>query len=411
MLPPPPPELLPVERPRGLARPSPPLPPPRAASLLAQEDQPRVTDAEYDALRLRSDELEGLFPELAGPASPGARLGPPRPDEGPSSPGGGGAGAGGHDEASGAAGAAATHAHARLPLVRHLDPLHSLDNVFEAGEAREFVERTCRAAEVVSLGLPRGSPPGASAQRPGTTSQGEEGRPVLFVAEPKIDGLTCALLYEGGRLVRAATRGDGTRGEDVTPNALALGEDVVPHRLREAGPVPPPARLEVRGEIYMPHECLARLNAAREAEGLPVFSTARNAAAGSLRQLDPGVVRGRGLGFFAYGAALEAPGGTSGGGGGSGGGADGGDASGTSPTSLADFFGSQVGAGADQGWFPERGFVAAASSFALLPHESWASTRGSWRWGAVGRAVSVSCLLPWLGAQVCFFRRKSFFRR
>lgn len=195
-----------------------------------------------------------------------------------------------------------------------------------------------------------GEEDGVNATRAGR----QEGWP-LFVAEPKIDGLTCALLYENGRLVRAATRGDGTRGEDVTQNALALGETVVPHLLRhpgaetpaEASPLPSaavvavaaaevkiPARFEVRGEIYMSDEAFERLNVEREGEGFPAFVSARNAAAGSLRQLDADVSRGRGLRFFAYGAAV-------------GDGSGDGDGSGeleARAESLADVFGTQVSA-------------------------------------------------------------------
>lgn len=273
-------------------------------------------------------------------------------------------------------------ARVRLPYVRHLRPLSSLDNIFAEEKVVDFVDRVRRAADVATLGEERYlssseggrnddavaggemASPGLEAVREhvsgggaelesavdaaGRSAEGElemvkDGRgarqqqqpPLAFVAEPKIDGLTCALLYEDGRLVRAATRGDGTRGEDVTLNALALGEDVVPRCLSPVAlaavggaPAEIPARLEVRGEVYMPDEAFARLNRDREVEGLPAFATARNAAAGSLRQLDADVSRGRGLRFFAYGAAV--------------GGEEGQEDAEASGSSLPDIFGTQA---------------------------------------------------------------------
>lgn len=319
---------------------------------------------------------------------------------------------GGEGERGAAAAAAASTRAVRLPVVRHLRSLGSLDNVFDEEKAREFVDRVRRAAEVATLGEGGGGGGGggvsllqhnhqtaaaerakmdaegaeladaaesteARPQAQGASSDGEVAQtennqqPLLFVAEPKVDGLTCALLYEDGYLVRAATRGDGTRGEDVTANALALGDVVIPHHLPfplhaaaaddgadagagagadpfadyhdidntgvDSGPAPaknaiaaeptgagaavtpsaaegarpipavPRGQLEVRGEVFMPDEAFERLNEEREAEGLPAFASARNAAAGSLRQLDPDVTRRRGLRFFAYGAAVAVP--------------------------------------------------------------------------------------------------------
>ena len=328
-----------------------------------------------------------------------------------------GAGGGG-----GATTKVAVAARVRLPYVRHLRPLHSLDNVFSEEKAGEFVEKVRRAVDVATLGehaafvpsLPPPPPPppagkeqlqeeGVAAvtkhkqrqekqekqlqqqqqqqqqqerQEQQQREQQERHEQLFFVAEPKIDGLTCALLYENGRLVRAATRGDGLRGEDVTQNALALGASVLPHHLL---PVPPPTvaaatssaaaaaaegvmaagrvggvvgvegggsagvppRLEVRGEVYMPDEAFERLNKERVEEGLPAFASARNAAAGSLRQLDADVSRRRGLRFFAYGAAVAAAGEggveseEARGGGGAGG-------LGASADALATVFGTQV---------------------------------------------------------------------
>lgn len=371
--------------------------------VMLQEDRPCITDAEYDALRLRSQAIEARFPDLVGAESPSLRVGTAVPEAMPDGR------VVDHPQSNATSAAAAAEARVRLPYVQHLRPLSSLDNVFVEQKVREFVERVCRAADVATLGEGGGGgsvvadglgerndggndtlvdPAAASsavAAAPaaivleaehagnitaihttggqidgGAVVAGSKGRTMTaareerdgattittvdqqvpapgmeFVAEAKIDGLTCALLYEDGLLVRAATRGDGVRGEDVTPNALALGEGVLPHRLvpsadvgngvgritaAAAGAIP--ARLEVRGEIFMPDESFARLNAKREAQDLPPFASARNAAAGSLRQLDPKVSRGRGLRFFAYGAALGdgdvdglGPGGARGGGG------------------------------------------------------------------------------------------------
>lgn len=363
-----------------------PLPEP---SYTHQEDVPSVTDAEYDALRLRNGEIEAAFPSLVRSDSPSSRVGVastttdmealnsqqelPVAAAAATSDGEGGAAP---------AGPAASKRAARLPAVRHLRSLGSLDNVFDEEKAAEFVDRVRRAADVATLGeggganrqaraadgaansetkagvegvLPPPPPPpppqmadeeartampigvGLPGAAAGALLAGREARAELyFVAEPKIDGLTCALLYEDGRFVRAATRGDGERGEDVTANALALGDAVIPHHLplsspaavaegadggavltREAAaaaaaaerapssPVVPRGRFEVRGEVFMSDEAFERLNEEREAEGLPAFASARNAAAGSLRQLDPTVTRRRGLRFFAYGAAVE----------------------------------------------------------------------------------------------------------
>lgn len=361
--------------------------PPLTSHHICQEDRPCITDAEYDALRLRSQAIETLFPDLVSPQSPSLRVGAAMAETMPSSGDSRSRAVDGlpSDAIETAAATAGGATRIRLPYVQHLRPLGSLDNVFAEEKAWEFVERVCRAADVATLGeggvgvgelpqpndrtvhgdvidpadaivAPTTSPAvklneAAQHARNGnrhasnstsaavddedsvtTVTNGARKAPsapqMSFVAEPKIDGLTCALLYENGRLVRAATRGDGIRGEDVTPNALALGEAVLPHSLvsrsspplmnedsslergveataAAAAAVVVPPRLEVRGEIFMPEDSFVRLNAEREAEGLQPFATARNAAAGSLRQLDPEVSRGRGLGFFAYGAAVD----------------------------------------------------------------------------------------------------------
>lgn len=265
----------------------------------------------YDALRLRNQAIEHAFPRLIRLDSPSFRVGTTRD---------------GHGE--GDESAASPARRTRLPGARHLRPLGSLDNVFTDDQAAEFFERVQRAAELVTLSGDA-KPKGRDGVSIKTSAVLEEEvdygdrrccspQKMLFVAEPKIDGLTCVLMYEGGRLVRAATRGDGQRGEDVTANALALGskdsgdnEDsydntaVIP-RFLSSSPLPGtlPRLLEVRGEVYMPRKAFERLNAERVDEGLPPFATARNAAAGSLRQLDPEVTRTRGLRFCAYGAAV-----------------------------------------------------------------------------------------------------------
>lgn len=380
---------------------------PCCCSHMLQNDLPSITDAEYDALRLRSQDIEDRFPDLIGPDSPSLRVGAINTD---AEMGINSIAAGDNTPLSNSTTVKTAATRVRLPYVQHLRPLNSLDNVFVEQKVWEFVERVGRSADVATLGeggsaiqrdgkeemAGKGGVPGSSsaADDHGGPSENKGGDgdhlpgklvaekehtpaavdrsdaatmavaptpapPALFVAEPKIDGLTCALLYADGRLVRAATRGNGARGEDVTPNALALGDAVIPRRIPQpvdlrSTAVRVPARLEVRGEIYMPKASFARLNAEREADNLPPFATARNAAAGSLRQLDPEISRLRGLQFFAYGAALAEDGdvgdGSHGGnGGGSGGdiGTEGGRGAGRALTkaaavTLADVFGTQV---------------------------------------------------------------------
>ncbi|MCZ0962675.1 NAD-dependent DNA ligase LigA [Paracoccus benzoatiresistens] len=197
-------------------------------------DAPVLSDAEYDALKLRLLTLERAFPQLARPESPTQKIGG-APAEG-------------------------------FGKVVHAQRMMSLENGFSAQDVSDFVTRVRSF-----LGL-RETP--------------------AFTAEPKIDGLSLSLRYEDGALVQAATRGDGTVGENVTANALTIAD--IPHRL--TGDVP--AILEVRGEVYMTHADFERLNAA---EGGRVFANPRNAAAGSLRQIDPAVTASRPLRFFAYG--------------------------------------------------------------------------------------------------------------
>ena len=197
-------------------------------------DAPRMPDAAYDALRRDLEQLEVEHPELQTPDSPTQRVGP--------------------RESGG-----------QLGEVRHERPMLSLSNAFSPEEVAAFV---------------------ASA------TKGLGGREPELVAELKIDGLAISLRYERGLLTRAATRGDGSTGEDVTANVRTIS--VIPQQLSE------PIDAEVRGEVYMPKEAFAALNAAREEEGLQLYANPRNSAAGSLRQKDPRITAERRLAFFAY---------------------------------------------------------------------------------------------------------------
>lgn len=210
-----------------------------ADRLYHQEDAPEISDAEYDRLRRRLETIEGEFPELAGTGEASASVGA-KPSE-------------------------------KFAKVRHAVPMLSLGNAFADEEVAEFVARVRRF-----LAWP-------------------EDKPLAFTAEPKIDGLSLSLRYEGGALVTAATRGDGEVGENVTANALTV-EDI-PERLAGTGW---PAVCEVRGEVYLSHADFAAINARQEAAGKPLFANPRNAAAGSLRQLDPAITASRPLRFFAY---------------------------------------------------------------------------------------------------------------
>ncbi|MEQ8177844.1 MAG: NAD-dependent DNA ligase LigA [Amphiplicatus sp.] len=202
-----------------------------------QRDKPVMSDAEYDALARRNALIEKRFPKLKRADSPSTRVG-----AAPSS---------------------------KFEKVRHAKAMLSLDNAFSDEDAAEFVARVRRF-----LGL-------------------KEDETVAVTAEPKIDGASMNLLYEDGVLKVAATRGDGEVGENVTANALTIGD--IPRRLKDA-----PARFEARGEIYMSHADFKRLNAALEAAGEEPFANPRNAAAGSLRQIDPAITASRPLRFFAY---------------------------------------------------------------------------------------------------------------
>ncbi|MEO5641381.1 MAG: NAD-dependent DNA ligase LigA, partial [Sphingomicrobium sp.] len=206
--------------------------------LYHDRDSPEIADATYDALVRENEALEAEYPHLVRVDSP-----------------------------SRAVGAAPTSA---LAKVAHARPLLSLENAFAADEVREFVGRVRRFLSLA---------PEAE---------------VALTAEPKIDGLSCSLRYEDGALVLAATRGDGSIGEDVTPNARTIGD--IPRQLIGA-----PAIVEVRGEVYMAKSDFAALNERQEAAGAKIFANPRNAAAGSLRQKDAAVTAARPLRFLAHG--------------------------------------------------------------------------------------------------------------
>ena len=204
------------------------------------EDAPEISDADYDALVKRNNAIEAAFPNLVRPDSPNRQVG-------------------------------AAVAGSPLSKVRHEVRLYSLDNGFSDEDIADFVARVRR---FLSL---------------------SEDEPLCLTAEDKIDGLSLSIRYEDRKLVRAATRGDGQVGEDVTPNALTIAD--IPQTL----PDDAPELFEVRGEVYMSKDAFADLNAAQEAAGEKIFANPRNAAAGSLRQKDARVTEARPLRFLAHG--------------------------------------------------------------------------------------------------------------
>ncbi|MEZ0282225.1 NAD-dependent DNA ligase LigA [Methyloceanibacter sp.] len=214
-------------------------------ALYYRQDRPEISDAEYDALRERNAAIEARFPHLIREDSPSARVGA-EPVE-------------------------------AFGKVMHAVPMLSLGNVFDDEGVRDFLERIRRF-----LGL--------------ETVEG-----LAFAAEPKIDGLSITLRYEKGRLVQGATRGDGYQGENVTANVRTIAD--IPKAIKSKT-FPDP--FEVRGEIYMSRAAFQRLNEGQTERGERTFANPRNAAAGSLRQLDPAITASRPLQFFAYGWG-EAP--------------------------------------------------------------------------------------------------------
>ena len=205
-----------------------------------QEDRPSITDAEYDELRARYNAIEERFPDLRTLESLSLKVG--------AAPRG------------------------KFKKVRHALPMLSLDNAFSDEDVVDFVARIRRFLKL------------------------DESEKIAFSAEPKIDGLSMSLRYEGGELVTAATRGDGTEGEDVTANIRTL--DDVPQKLKGKAV---PKVCEVRGEVYMTKRAFLQLNERQKAAGEQIFANPRNSAAGSLRQKDPSITVSRPLGFFAYG--------------------------------------------------------------------------------------------------------------
>src|ERR1700737_2968388 len=204
-----------------------------------QEDAPKISDADYDALRKRLNAIEARFPEFVTSDSPSQKIG--------AQPSG------------------------RFAKVRHAVPMLSLDNAFAEEDVVDFVAPIRRFLKL-----------------------GDDDK-IAFSAEPKIDGLSMSLRYEGGELLTAATRGDGAEGEDVTANIRTL-EDV-PKKLKGRNV---PDVCEVRGEVYMTKQAFLALNERQKAAGDTIFANPRNSAAGSLRQKDPSITASRPLGFFAY---------------------------------------------------------------------------------------------------------------
>ena len=202
------------------------------------EDAPTITDAEYDALRRRAAEIEAAVPSLAAESVLAKKVG--------------------------------AKPSTKFGKIVHSVPMLSLDNAFSEVDVEEFAGRVRRFLELPS------------------------DAPLAFTAEPKIDGLSLSIRYEGRRLVHAATRGDGSEGENVTKNALTIQD--IPDDL----PSDAPDVVEIRGEVYLSKQAFAEINERQAAAGKPLFANPRNAAAGSLRQLDPKVTAGRPLKFFAY---------------------------------------------------------------------------------------------------------------
>ena len=220
----------------------------RHDALYYQQDAPEISDADYDALRRRLAVLEAKHPELAVPDSPTQKVG-----------------------------AAPVSAFGKI---RHEVPMLSLSNAFADEDVTDFIDRVRRFLKLGDLD------------------------PLAIIAEPKIDGLSISIRYEKGQLIQAATRGDGAEGENVTANIKKIKD--IPHILKGKDV---PDTIDVRGEIYMSHADFTLLNAAQQKAGDKVFANPRNAAAGSLRQLDFTITAKRPLRFFAYawGAAAKLP--------------------------------------------------------------------------------------------------------
>ena len=209
--------------------------------LYHQQDAPEISDAEYDALRRRNAEIEAQLGQVRDD-SPTNRVGPP--------------------------------AEGGFGKIRHRVPMLSLENAFGPEEFSEFLARARRFLGLVG------------------------DAPLPLVGEPKIDGVSVSLTYRDGRLVQGATRGDGIEGEDVTANLATVS--AIPMQLALKGPDGPPELIEIRGEVFLNKADFLALNAAQGAAGGKLFANPRNAAAGSLRQIDPSVTASRPLSMFAY---------------------------------------------------------------------------------------------------------------
>ena len=219
-------------------------------NLYYNNDSPEISDAEYDNLRIKNMELEKQFPNLVLPNSPSIKVG--------------------------------AELNSSFKKVQHLVPMLSLGNTFTKQDVENYINKTKRFLQI------------------------DSNSNLEFLAEPKIDGLSATLVYKNGKLVLGATRGDGKQGENITENIKSIKE--IPHYL--VGKYP--REIEIRGEIYMSNAEFEKLNSIRVAQSLPVFANPRNAAAGSVRQLDSQITASRKLGFFAYnwGFASENIGGT-----------------------------------------------------------------------------------------------------
>ena len=219
-------------------------------NLYYNNDSPEISDAEYDNLRIKNMELEKQFPNLVLPNSPSKKVG--------------------------------AELNSSFKKVQHFVPMLSLGNTFTKQDVENYINKTKRFLQI------------------------DSNSNLEFLAEPKIDGLSATLVYKNGKLVLGATRGDGKQGENITENIKSIKE--IPHYL--VGKYP--REIEIRGEIYMSNSEFEKLNSIRIAQSLPVFANPRNAAAGSVRQLDSQITASRKLGFFAYnwGFASENIGGT-----------------------------------------------------------------------------------------------------
>src|SRR3954470_7447286 len=222
-------------------------------------NDPEISDEEFDSLLHELERIEAEHPELVTSDSPTQRVGG-RAIEG-------------------------------FETVEHIAPMLSLDNAYNEEELRAFDERVRKAARA---GGRTASGPPDTAREPAPDVA------VAYVAELKIDGLSIALTYEDGRLLRGATRGNGSRGDDVTSNVRTIRAIPLSLRTPPGAAPPPPGRIEIRGEVYLPRSSFERINRELEDAGEPLFANARNTAAGTMRNLEPSLVSKRNMGAFVY---------------------------------------------------------------------------------------------------------------